>query len=219
MTEITGILESGKLIELVIEKHKNFLGTFNSEFSELDGKLNLLKQESGTSRQEREKTETRISVLNEKYHLLFHQAKKQREELFSSVIDTMRAKGAPGIHDIKRKGERMAVLENKLQTAKNIEDEDKIIAELTGLLGDAGQAAASAGITATFGKVVDILDEANASHKEMLAISGMPDKYAGIVSELDKQIGELEGRYNWLKNRIESHSKALAHWETQKGGI
>ncbi|MFU8766438.1 MAG: hypothetical protein ACNA7I_02010 [Candidatus Methanoperedens sp.] len=216
---MTGILDSGKLIELVIEKHNNFLCTFNSEFSELDGKLNSLKKESDGAKQELEKNETKILVLNEKYHLLFHQAKKQREELFSSVIDNMRTTGAPGIHDIKRKGERIDVLENKLQTTKNIEDEDKIIAELTGLLGDIGQAAASAGIAATFGGVVDILDEANASHKEMLAISGIPEKHAGAISELDKQINELEGRCNWLKNRVESHRNALSHWQTQKGGI
>ena len=216
---MTGIIESGKLIELVIEKHNHFLGTFNSEFSEVGGKLNSLKTESDTSKQELEKTETKILVLNEKYHLLFHQAKKQREELFNSVIDNMRASGASGIHDINRIGERIAALETKLQTTKNIEDEDKTIAEFTKLLGDFGQVTASAGITAAFSGVVDKLEEANTSHKEMLAISGMPEKYTGAVRDFDTQINELEGRYNWLKNRIESHGKALAHWQTQKDVI
>jgi len=216
---MTGIIESGRLIELVIEKHNNFLGTFNSEFSELNEKLNSLKKESGVAKQELEKTETRISVLNEKYHLLFYQAKKQGDELFNSVIDDMRTAGASSIHDIKRIGERIAALENKLQATRNIEDEDKIIAEFTKLLGEVGQAAASAGITVTFSSVVDKLNEANSSHKEMLAISDMPEKHAGAVRELDKQTTELEGRYNWLKNRIESHGNALTHWKTQKGGI
>lgn len=216
---MTGILDGGKLIELVIEKHYNFLCTFNSEFSELDGKLNSLKKESDGAKQELEKNETKILVLNEKYHLLFYQAKKQREELFSSVIDNMRTTGASGIHDIKRKGERIAVLENKLQTTKNIGDEDKIIAEIKGILVDFGHAVESAGITAAYSGVVDILNEANSSHKEMLAISGIPEKHAGAISELDKQINELEGRCNWLKNRIESHRNALSHWQTQKGGI
>ena len=216
---MTGIIESGKLIELVIEKHNHFLGTFNSEFSELDGKLNSMKTESGEAKQELEKTETKILVLNEKYHLFFHQAKKQREELFKSVIDNMQTNGISGIHDIKRIGERIALLETKLQTTKNIEDEDKIIAEFTKLLGDFGQVTASSGITATYSGVVGKLEEANASHKEMLAISDMPEKHADAVREFDKQINELDGRCNWLKNRVESHTKALAHWQTQKGVV
>ncbi len=216
---MTELIESGKLIELVIEKHNNFLGTFNSEFSEIDGKLNSLKMESGGAKQELDKIETKILVLNEKYHLLFHQAKKLREEIFNSVIDNMRANGVSGIHDIKRIGERITALENKLQTTRNIEDEDKIIAEITGFLGDFGQAISSAGITAAFGGVVDKLSEANSSHKEMLALSDMPEELAGNVGDLGKKINELEGRSNWLKNRIESHGKALAHWQTQKGVV
>lgn len=216
---MTGIIESGKLIELVIEKHNNFIGTFNSEFSELESKLDLLKTESGDAKQELEKTESKILVLSEKYHLFFHQAKQQREELFKSVIDKMRTSGASGIHDINRIGERIAALETKLQTTKNIEDEDKIIAEFTKLLGDFGQVATSGGITETFGGVVDKLESANTSHKEMLAISDMPEKYTVAVKDFDTKINELEGRYNWLKNRIESHGKALAHWQTQKGVV
>jgi hypothetical protein len=46
-----------------------------------------------------------------------------------------------------------------------------------------------------------------------------PKQDIGSVKDFEKQIGEIEGRHNWLKRRIESHSSALAYWEKQKGGI
>jgi hypothetical protein len=39
------IIDSNRLIEQVIEKHNGFLKSFNSEFSELDGKLAASRQQ------------------------------------------------------------------------------------------------------------------------------------------------------------------------------
>ncbi len=96
------IIESNRLIEQVIDKHNGFLKTFDSEFSELDGRLDAAKQQSLAIKKEIGATEARIIVLNEKYYLFFHQAKKLREELFSKVIEKMRSAKAPNIHDIMR---------------------------------------------------------------------------------------------------------------------
>ncbi len=207
------IIESGRLIELVIEKHNRFLGTFNSEFSEVESKLNAVRQQSDAAKKEMEAAETKITVLNEKYHLVFHQAKKQREELFKEVLGRMQ--GNAGIQDVKRLESRIAEFEKKLQSSKNVEDEEKIIVEIKKLLYDFESSAKKAGITAACKGIVDRLNEANSSHKELLSLQNRPKQDA---PSYDKQIKEVEARHSWLKRRIESHNNAVAYWEKQKGG-
>ncbi|KCZ71471.1 hypothetical protein ANME2D_02201 [Candidatus Methanoperedens nitroreducens] len=216
---MTEIMDSERLIELVIDKHNRFLETFNFEFFELESRSNAAKQQLDTIKREIETAESRIAVLNEKYHLLFHQAKKQREELFAQVIDRMRANKAASIHDTIRTTGRIEELEKKLQTSKNIEDEEKMIAEIKKYLCDFESAAGKAGITVTCRGITDILDEANSSHRELLSLQGRPKEHAISARDHEKQINESEGRIRWLKHRIESHNSALAYWMKQKGGI
>jgi hypothetical protein len=212
------IIESNRLIEQVIDKHNGFLKTFNSEFSELDNKLAASRQQSLEIKKEIGATEARITVLNEKYYLLFHQAKKLREELFSKVIEKMRSAKAPNIHDIMRISSKIDEFEKRLQNSKNIEDEEKIIAEIKKLLSDFESEARKAGLIVTGKGAVDILNEANSSHKELISLQDKPRQDTG-AKDIDKQINEIEGRHNWLKRRIESHYNAVAYWEKQKGGI
>ena len=212
------IIERNRLIEQVIDKHNGFLKTFQSEFSELDGKLNAAKEQSVAIKNEKDSTEARITVLNEKYYLLFHQAKKLREELFNKVIEKMRTAKAPNIQDIMRISGKIDEFEKRLQNSKNIEDEEKIIVEIKKLLYDFESEARKSGLIVTGKGVVDILNEANSSHKELISLQNKPKADTG-AREVDKQIIEIEGRHSWLKRRIESHNNALAYWEKQKGGI
>lgn len=214
---MTEVLESNRLIELVIDKHNRFLETFNSEFTGLENKLKAVKQQSDTIKKEMEENEARIGVLNEKYHLVFHQAKKQREEVFNQVHEKMRGKAA--VHDIARLGNSIAEFEKKLQISKSIEDEEKTIAEVKKLLYDFESAARSAGIAVACRGVIDELNEANSFHRELLALQSKPKQDIGSDRDFDKQIKDIEERYNWLKRRIESHNSALDYWEKQKGGI
>ncbi len=215
MIEIT---DSKTLIEQVINKHSRFLEIFKSEFSELDNRLNDIKQQSDALKIETEQTESRIAVLNEKYHLLFHQAKKQREELFTQVIDKMRA-GKANVQDIIRLGSRIEEFEKRLQTSKNIEDEEKSIVEINRFFCEFESAARGAEITITCKVITDKLNEANSSHKEQLSLQDKPKEHASSAQEYNKQIKEIEARHNWLKHRIESHKNALDYWDKQKGGI
>ncbi len=210
------IIETNRLIEQVVDKHDGFLKTFNSEFSELDGKLNAAREQTMEIKKEIGATEARITVLNEKYFLFFHQAKKQREELFSKVIEKMRSAKAPNIHDIMRISGKIEEFEKRLQNSKNIEDEEKIIVEIKKLLYDFESQARKAGLIVTGKGIVDILNEANSSHKELISLQNKPKQDTGAR---DKQINEIEGRHNWLKRRIESHNNAVAYWQKQKGGI
>ncbi len=110
-------------------------------------------------------------------------------------------------------------LRKDLEVQKNIEDEERTIVEVKKLLYDLESAAKKTGITVTFKAVLDKLNEANASHKELLSLQNKPKQDTTSLKDFDKQKSEIEGRYNWLKRRIESHTNALAYWEKQKGGI
>jgi SMC interacting uncharacterized protein involved in chromosome segregation len=216
---MTEIIESNRLIDLVIEKHNRFLETFNTEFSELNSKLKEIKQQAEAIKKEIGTTESRIEVLTEKYHLLFYQAKKQREELFNTLIEKMRIAKAANLQDTARLGSRIEEFEKKLQTSKNIVDEEKIIAELKKLFYDLESAARKAGITIMYTGIIEKLNDANFSHKDLVSLQNKPKEQVTVAKEQDKQVEELEGRHDWLKHRLESHNNALAYWVKQKEGI
>jgi chromosome segregation ATPase len=213
------IIDSSRLIEQVIEKHKKLIDTYGSEFSELESKLNAIKQQSDSVKKEIEFTGTRIEVLAEKYHLLFFQAKKLREENINAFLENMRKSGATNLHDLQRLGSRIEELEKKLQNSKHIEDEDKSIKDIKNLLYELASAGKKAGIILTVDGIFDKLNDANSSHRELLSLQDKPKQQTESSKDVEHQKGDIEGRYNWLKHRIESHNNALVHWEKQKGGV
>ena len=213
------IIDGSRLIELVLEKHKKLLDTYGSEFSELDSKLNALRQQSDSVKKEIEFTGTRIEVLTEKYHLLFYQAKKLREETLNAFFENMRKAGATNLHDLQRLGSRIEELEKKLQTSKHIEDEEKSITEIKKLLYEIESAGRKAGIMIICKGIIEKLNDADSSHRELISLQDKPKQQTESSKDVDQQKNDLEGRYNWLKHRIESHNNALAYWEKQKGGI
>lgn len=212
------IIDSNRLIELVLEKHKKLLGTYSSEFSEIESKFNMLKQQSDTIKKEIDSIGSRIEVLNEKYHLLFYQAKKQREDTINELLEKMRHSKAANLQDVMRFTGRIEEFENKLQNSKHIEDEEKSIVELKKLLYEIESAGKKAGIIITSKGIIDKLNDANSSHRELLSLQDKPKQHIESVSDYDRQKNEVEVRFNWLKHRIESHNNALAHWEKQRGG-
>ncbi len=212
------IMESNRLIELVIEKHKKLLDTYGFEFSDIESKFNSLKQHTESIKKEMDSTEARIEVLNEKYHLLFYQAKKQREEILNSFFEKMRKAGTINLFDLQRLSGRIEEHEKKLQNSKHIEDEEKNIVEIKKLLYELGSAGTKAGIVTSFEGIIEKLNEANLSHKELISLHDKPKQNSESLNDHNKQKEEVEGRYNWLRHRIDSHKNALSHWEKQKGG-
>ncbi|NJD76150.1 MAG: hypothetical protein FIB08_03495 [Candidatus Methanoperedens sp.] len=212
------IIDGNRLIELVIEKHRRFLDTYSGEFSGIDTRLNSVKQQSDAIKKEIDTVESKILVLTEKYHLLFHQAKKQREEIFADVLGKMRTKKAD-LQEVGRLSGRLGELEKKLQTSRNIEDEEKMVGEMKTLLYEFESGAGKAGIIVTCKGTIDKLNEANSSHRELLSLQDKPKEQVASSKEYEKQISEIEERHNWLKHRIESHNNALEYWEKQKEGI
>lgn len=216
---MTGLIESEKLIELVIEKHKKFLDMYKTEFSDIDSKLMAIQKKADENKKEKETTESRISVLNEKYHLLFYQAKKLREEIFAQAIEKMRSIKAANLQDMVRLSGRVEEIEKKVQDSKNIEDEERIIVELKRHFYDFESGARKGGVIITCKAIVDKLNEANSCHREFLSTESKPKQQTVSAQDYDKQEKEIEGRHSWLKHRIESHNSASAYWEKQKGGI
>jgi len=219
MTEIIEKIDTNKLMELIIEKHNKFIRIFKEEFSGLDEKLNAINKQSQELKKEIETNETKMTVLNEKYFLYYHQGKKQRDELFNTVLEKMRHANASNIHDVERISSKIEEFEKKLQNSRNIDDEDNAIVEIKKLLSVFESEAQKSGINISSKAILDILNEANTSHKELIKIKDKPKQDVGSAKDFEKQIGEIEGRHNWLKRRIESHCAALAYWENQKGGI
>lgn len=210
-------MDSNRLIELVAEKHRKLLGTYSTEFSELESRFNSLRQQSDAAKKEMESTVSRIDVLTEKYHLLFYQAKKQREETINAFIEKMRKTQA--VNDMQRLGSRIEEIEKKLQNSKHIEDEERGITEIKKMFYEIESAGRKAGITIDLKVITEKLNDANSCHKELISLQDKPKRDAESFKDHDRQISEMEGRYNWLKHRIESHNNALAHWEKQKGGV
>lgn len=215
MTEIS---ESSKLIDLVIEKHKRFLEAFNLEFKDVETRMNSIKQQVETQKKETEAKVSKMEVLKEKFHLLFHQAKKQREEVVNQVVEKMKQNKSPELKDASHLWSVIGDFEKKLQTSNNIADEEKVVMEIKKLLIDFESLAQKTGIVVSVKNIMDKLDEALSSHRELLTINEAP-KQETDPKDSEKLTAETEGRYNWLKHRIESHSKALSYWETAKGGI
>ncbi len=214
---MSDIMDGSRLIELVIEKHARFLESYSAEFSELEGKLDVARQQSEAIKKEAEAAEARTLVLNEKYHLLFHQAKKLREELFNNAIEKLRAAKADA-SQVNALKSRIEEYDKKLQNTKNIEDEEKVIAEIKKLLYDFEAFTRKAGINAVCSAIFDKLNEANSSHKELISLQNKP-KTGEHAKEHEKQRNEIETRFGWLKHRLESHRSALAYWEKQKGMV
>jgi hypothetical protein len=215
MTEIS---ESSKMIDLVIEKHKRFLEAFNLEYKDVETRMISIKQQVETQKKETEAQTSKMEVLKEKFHLLFHQAKKQREEVVNQVVEKMKLNKSPELKDASHLWGAIGDFEKKLQTSNSIADEEKTVMEIKKLLIDFEALAKKTGIIVSVKNIMDKLDEAISSHRELLAMNEAP-KQETDTKESEKQIGETEGRYNWLKHRIESHGKALAYWENAKGGI
>jgi len=211
-------MDRNRLIELVLEKHKKLLETYGSEFSEIESKFNMLKLQSEAVKKEIESIGSRIEVLNEKYHLLFYQAKKQREDTINELLEKMRHSKAANLQEVMRFTGRIEEFEKKLQNSKHIEDEEKSIGEIKKLLYEIELAGKKNGIIITSKGIIDKLNDANSSHRELLSLHDKPKQHIESVSDYDRQKNEVEVRFNWLKHRIESHNNALAHWEKQRAG-
>ena len=199
MSNETSILDKDELIKSVIAKHKRLLEEYNREFSELDGRSKALKEQIGSSKQEKEDTLTRIEVLKEKRQQLYHQAENVLGNMFTDIDDKL--------------------LDNKLMHAANdgftkvrrlisINEEKQVVDELlTKLDGMSTHETVQSSVQQIKAKVNGAIEASN-ELAGTIGIKALDENFHKATEELKT----ISPRHGWLENRIKSHNEALEHW-------
>ena len=206
------ILDDTELLSLVIEKHKKFIHEYDDEHNNLQENVKAKRLEYQRINTELETLETRIVVLTEKRHQLYHQAKKLRSKLFDSITDRK---------PIEHLGQEMENIENRLQNATlSSVDECRHIDRLHSLLEEIPSTVLGddARLQMTVSSINDILEMAKTAREELDDVVSTPDTYKIESISMKKEFDEKEARMGWLNNRIQLHKEALSYWETIKMG-
>ena len=207
------ILGDTELLSLVIEKHKKFLHEYRDELNDLQENVKTNQSEYQRINTELETLETRIVVLTEKRHQLYHQAKKIRSKLFKTIADR---------RPILNLEQEIENIENKLQnTNMSSVDEYRYIDRLHSLLEEIASPFLEddASLRMTVSSIIDILEMAKTSRKELEDVVSAPDEYKSKSISIKKEFDEKRARVGWLNNRINIHKEALAYWEMMKTGV
>ena len=103
------LLKDDELVSIVIEKHEKYIKEFADELNELEKNVELNQSEYNKISKELDSLETRIVVLGEKRHQLYHQSRKLRTQLTSFLKDM------EGVMNLEKE---MDKIENRLQYTK-----------------------------------------------------------------------------------------------------
>ncbi|MFQ6121088.1 MAG: hypothetical protein ACE5KE_14530, partial [Methanosarcinales archaeon] len=76
------IHESEELIEIIINKHKRFIGEYTKEFSMLDSEIATLSARAKDEKEKRDEVNEKVAVLKEKRYYLYYQSQQLRKEMF-----------------------------------------------------------------------------------------------------------------------------------------
>ena len=206
------ILSDAELYSVVIKKHKMFMQDFTKELDSLDSTVNSKRTEYQRINNELEALETRIVVLREKRHQLYHQAKKLRIKLFENID----------------KGEHFLHLENEINDTDNrlqnanmsSKEELDCINRIGALVNEMVQGLPEINDVQRVGmaSILDILKTAESARKELDDIVDAPATHKSESASIKEEFEEMESRQRWLKRRIELHTDALEYWEKTVAG-
>ncbi|MCL7412802.1 MAG: hypothetical protein M8353_04190 [ANME-2 cluster archaeon] len=206
------ILSDAELHSIVINKHMTFLQDFTEELDRLDDTVNSKRTEYQRIINELEALETRIVVLREKRHQLYHQAKKLRLKLLDDV-DTNE-------HILHLENE-INDIDNRLQNANMSSNEEfECINRIRALINEMvrGLPGINDVKRREFASILDILKIAESARKELDTMVDAPSKHRTESSSIKDEFEEMESRQRWLKLRIELHNDALEYWEMALAG-
>ena len=210
-TPIT-ILSEEQLLDLVIVKHKKFIKDYSNELQVLNEKIDTGRSSHVHIVKELEELESRIIVLKEKRHQLYHQVKKKYEKLIKTIKDNKQIK--PTIDEIN-------TIQNKLQnTSISSKDEYDSIDRIVTLIKDIIEKIPD---TDNEGKliclsIIDLLETARMARQELEEIESTPIEQKTESDSLKQEYEELEPRRDWLNRRTKLHTDALNYWEIKKSG-
>jgi chromosome segregation ATPase len=206
------ILSDAELYSVVIKKHKMFMQDFTEELNSLDSTVNSKRTEYQRINNELEALETRIVVLREKRHQLYHQAKKLRIKQFENIDK--------GEHFLHLENE-INDIDNRLQNANmSSKEELDCINRIGALVNEMVQGLPEIDDRKRVGmaSILDILKTAESARKELDDIVDAPATHKSESASIKEEFEKMESRQRWLKRRIELHADALEYWEKTVAG-
>lgn len=211
-SEQVKIQDEAKLLSLVVDKHKRFIREYTEEHNNLGAEIETKHSEYNRINKELEALETRIVVLKEKRHQLYHQTAKLRMRMLEDMGDSDK------LHHLNNEIEE---IENRLQNANMSPDEeyasmDRIESLLKGAVpldGDSHNTAQE-----VMSSISDILATARSARSELEEMIDAPQKHQQECRIYKEEFEKMESRRKWLERRIELHTQALEYWEQQATG-
>jgi len=200
-TNEISILDRNELVRNVITKHKRLLEEYNREFSGLEEKVKVLKEQVESSKKDKEDVLSRIELLKEKRQQLYHQAENTLEEMFDEIDEKLLDNKL--MHGVKDDI-------TKVKRAFDIDEEKKIVEELLNKLNGMGS---QEEIQKAVQQIRTRVNEAITSSTELAGISGTENNFESAFQKAREELKELTPRHGWLENRIKSHNEALEYWE------
>lgn len=210
-TPIT-MLSKEQLLDLVIIKHKKLIKDYSDELQVLNEKIDTDRSGHAHIVRELEELESRIIVLKEKRHQLYHQVKKKYEKLNKTIKDNKQ---------IKPTTDEINIIQNKLQNTNiSSKDEYDCIDRIVTLIKDIIEKIPD---TDSEGKliclsIIDLLETARMARQELEEIESTPTEQKTELDSLKQEYEELEPRRDWLNRRTKLHIDALNYWEIKKSG-
>lgn len=206
------LLEDDELVSIVIGKHETFIREFTDELNDLEKKVEQTQSEYHKIKKELDSLETRIVVLGEKRHQLYHQSRKLRTQLTSSLKDR------EGVLNLEKE---MDKIENRLQyTNMSSSEEINYIDQLQSLIKQMGSINnIQEEHQNTISSIIDILDTAKSTRNELDGSINTPDKLKNDHNSLKNEFEEMESRCGWLRRRLVQHGQALQYWGKVQTGV
>ncbi|TQD27567.1 hypothetical protein [Methanolobus vulcani] len=192
-----------ELIEAVVMKHKKYIDEYTTEFNELGSKMKELQENIDSSNKNRTEVMEKIEILAEKRQLFYHQAEKLLDELAESI----------STEDFSREKSHVMDKLAKVKGSLSPEEEQKHVESILQDISALGSKAT--GINDRLSTIRDRIKDALGYKIEMSSIDSSEEKFNSNMSSYEEGIKEIEPRYKWLENRINSHKEAQGYWEKQ----
>ncbi|MDK2825441.1 MAG: hypothetical protein PWQ63_182 [Methanolobus sp.] len=192
-----------ELIEAVVVKHKKYIDEYTTEFNEIGSKMKELQDNIDSSKKNRTEVLEKIEILAEKRQLFYHQAEKLLDELAESVSSS----------DFTREKSNVMDKLSKVKGSLSPEEEKKQIDLILQSISTLGSKAS--GIDSQLAVISERIKDAIGYKIEMSSIDSSEESFNSNMSSCEEGIKEIEPRYKWLENRINSHKEAMGYWEKQ----
>jgi chromosome segregation ATPase len=189
-----------------------FIEEYTGELETLEENITNNRSHYQHMSKELDALETRINVLKEKRHQLYHQVKKLHLKLIEAINNS---------EQVSLINSEIEKLQNKLQKVNlSSDDEYGYIKRMQTLLNEMTVTVADDNVERVIrSSIIDLLETARTARQELDEIEFTPDKHKTEFESLIKEFEEIEPRQDWLNRRIKLHTEALKYWNERKSGV